>query len=78
MAIHKLLIAALALSIGVNAKASIKSATKPSINGTLEFGVETECKTCPYTLCTNKAFYGYDTQVTLTCWTEGTSIANDT
>lgn len=55
-----------------------EAAFKPPINNTLEKGVETECKTCPYSLCTNKAFYEYDTQVTLLCWTRGTEIGGDT
>ncbi|KAH7319116.1 hypothetical protein BKA65DRAFT_95143 [Rhexocercosporidium sp. MPI-PUGE-AT-0058] len=59
------------LSVGADA------AFKPPINNTLEQGVATECKTCPYSLCTNKAFYDYDTQVSLVCWTRGTVIDGD-
>jgi len=59
------------LTVGADA------AFKPPINNTLEPGVETECKTCPYSLCTNKAFYEYDTPVTLVCWTRGTVIDGD-
>ncbi|PQE33927.1 NLP/P60 protein [Rutstroemia sp. NJR-2017a WRK4] len=54
-----------------------QAAFKPPINNTLEHAVETECKTCPYSLCTNKKFYEYDTQVTLVCWTSGTVIDGD-
>lgn len=53
------------------------AAFKPPINNTLEQGVATECKTCPYSLCTNKAFYDYNTQVSLVCWTQGTVIDED-
>ncbi|KAM3075549.1 hypothetical protein ACMFMG_007691 [Clarireedia jacksonii] len=54
-----------------------EAAFKPPINNTLEHAVETECKTCPYSLCTNKVFYEYDTQLTLVCWTSGTVIGGD-
>ena len=58
--------------------ATVKGEFKPAINNTLEKGVQTECKTCPFSLCTNKAFYSYSTAVTLACWTSGDSIGNDT
>jgi len=67
----------LLLPILVSGK-SLMAKVQPSINNTLEKGVETECKTCPYSLCTNVAWYTYSTNVTLTCWTSGTSIDNDT
>jgi len=66
------------LAIAVASVGLVRADFKPAINNTLEKGVETECKTCPYTLCTNKAFYTYSTAVTLVCWTRGTRIANDT
>ena len=56
----------------------VRGQFKPAINNTLEKGVQTECKTCPYTLCTNKEFYTYSKVVTLDCWTTGDSIGNDT
>ncbi|ORY13286.1 hypothetical protein BCR34DRAFT_649419 [Clohesyomyces aquaticus] len=43
--------------------------------------VDTECKTCPYSLCPNKLSYDWEydtTNKTLNCWTEGTPIVNDT
>ncbi len=79
MTAHLFLLAILALSSRiVNAVLDREVAVKPSINNTLEYAVETECKTCPYSLCTNKEFYTYETEVTLTCWTSGTDIGNDT
>ncbi|KAJ5037244.1 uncharacterized protein L3040_007421 [Drepanopeziza brunnea f. sp. 'multigermtubi'] len=60
------------------ASLGVDAAFKPPINNTLEQSVETECKTCPYSLCTNKAFYEYDTQVSLVCWTTGAEIDGDT
>ena len=54
--------------------------TLSSLNNTVEKGVNTECKSRPYTLCTNVAAYGYEygvENVTLTCWTSGTVIAGD-
>jgi hypothetical protein len=64
-----LLVAALALCVSAQ--------LKPSIINTVEKGVNTECKTCPWTLCTNKEFYEGTDNVTLTCWTHGTEIAGD-
>ncbi|KUJ08886.1 uncharacterized protein LY89DRAFT_741715 [Mollisia scopiformis] len=61
----------------VDAK-TLTAKIKTPINNTLEYGVATECKTCPYSLCTNKAYYDYGTTVTLLCWTVGTQIDNDT
>ncbi|RAL61783.1 hypothetical protein DID88_002846 [Monilinia fructigena] len=54
-----------------------QAAFKPSFNNTLERGVATECKTCPYSLCTNQKYYDYDTIVSLICWTTGTVIDGD-
>ncbi|KAF7960792.1 hypothetical protein EAE96_000465 [Botrytis aclada] len=53
------------------------AAFKPPFNNTLEQGVATECKTCPYSLCTNKEYYNYETVVSLICWTTGTVIDGD-
>jgi hypothetical protein len=68
---HLSLLAVLAIS-----SASV-SAVKASINNTVEHGVNTECKTCPYTLCTNKVYYESDALVTVTCYTHGTVIDGD-
>jgi hypothetical protein len=41
--------------------------------------ISTECKTCPYSLCTNKKIYDSNKpNMTLTCWAEGTGIVGDT
>ncbi|KAK7189867.1 hypothetical protein PSPO01_04257 [Paraphaeosphaeria sporulosa] len=37
----------------------------------------TECKTCPYSLCTNKKVYDRGNTI-FTCWTSGTDIYTDT
>jgi hypothetical protein len=73
MMLFPALLAILVVSVGL-----VRADFKPAINNTLEEGVETECKACPYSLCPNKAFYTYSTAVTLVCWTRGTPIANDT
>lgn len=40
----------------------------------------TECKTCPYSLCTNAKIYNArdNPNTTFACWTRGTEIYNDT
>jgi hypothetical protein len=41
--------------------------------------IPTECKTCPYNLCTNTKIYDYDNSgMNLTCWTGGSEIVGDT
>lgn len=45
-----------------------------AVPSTVEQGVQTECKTCPYSLCTNKVAYEYNHDMLLTCWTRGDSI----
>lgn len=42
--------------------------------------VGTECKSCPYSLCTNFKIYEWEhaSSMNLTCWTEGTEIVGDT
>lgn len=42
----------------------------------VEEGIQTECKTCPYELCTNTAAYLYEQDLTLTCWTRGDTIVD--
>lgn len=56
---------------------ALPAVTTASLNNTVEHGVNTECKTCPFVLCPNKLYYESDTNVTLTCFTEGTEIAGN-
>lgn len=54
----------------------INATTVPS---TVETGVQTECKTCPFGLCTNVAAYGYlgyEDGMSLACWTRGDTIVD--
>lgn len=37
-------------------------------------GINTECKTCPNSLCSNKNFYGSLLMFRATCWTIGQKI----
>ncbi|CEJ79835.1 hypothetical protein VHEMI00052 [[Torrubiella] hemipterigena] len=54
---------------------SVKVEPKQKINGTLEYS--TQCKKCPYQLCTNVNIpYGGD-NITATCWTNGDKIDDD-
>jgi hypothetical protein len=50
-------------------------AVKPYINNSLEHSVNTECKTCLYSLCPNVAAYESEDPVKLTCWTHGDVIS---
>ncbi|KAF2812368.1 uncharacterized protein BDZ99DRAFT_265425 [Mytilinidion resinicola] len=56
---------------------AISTVPKVYLNNTVEHGVNTECKTCPYVLCPNKLYYDSDVNVTLTCFTTGTEISGD-
>jgi len=53
----------------------VTAAVKPYINSTAEYN--TECKTCPHSLCPNKVAYGYGDNFNATCWTRGTKIVDD-
>lgn len=65
------------LAVWAISTANVNAAVKANITNTVEHGVNTECKTCPYTLCTNKAYYESDANVTVTCYTHGTAIDDD-
>ncbi|KAF2706158.1 hypothetical protein K504DRAFT_438186 [Pleomassaria siparia CBS 279.74] len=75
LAVHILLL--LSSSIGISNSTLITAAPppNPSINTTAEYN--TECKTCPHSLCTNKLWYTYDEGFNVTCWTRGTTIVDD-
>lgn len=47
-----------------------------TIPSRVESGIQTECKTCPYSLCTNQLALEYATEMTLTCWTYGDNIVD--
>lgn len=63
---------ALALSafvLGTSADpVSVASRQQPTVDGTVEY--TTQCKSCPYDLCTNVNVPWGGDPVTLTCWTE--------
>jgi len=48
-----------------------------NLTNTVEKGMRTECKTCPYSLCTNTVYYEELENLTLLCWTRGTVIDSD-
>jgi hypothetical protein len=54
----------------------VTAEVKPYITAVSE--VNTECKTCPRSLCPNKLYYeqGGD-EFNVTCWTRGTKIMGD-
>jgi hypothetical protein len=56
----------LALANPIVGTLSIEVQPKQTINGTVEYS--TECKSCPYSLCTNVNIPWYEENVTLTCW----------
>lgn len=47
-----------------------------TIPSRVESGIATECKTCPYSLCTNQLAFDYGNEMTLTCWTYGDNIVD--
>ncbi|KAF3764166.1 hypothetical protein M406DRAFT_351611 [Cryphonectria parasitica EP155] len=47
-----------------------------SVPSRVENGIQTECKTCPYSLCTNVVAYEYSQDMNLTCWTTGDMIVD--
>lgn len=53
-----------------------RQANDTTVPSRVEKGIQTECKTCPYSLCTNKAAYEYEQDMTLTCWTKGDTIVD--
>ncbi|POS75078.1 hypothetical protein DHEL01_v206520 [Diaporthe helianthi] len=47
-----------------------------TIPSRVENGINTECKTCPYSLCPNQLAIGSGEDLTLTCWTYGDNIVD--
>lgn len=58
----------LALGSPVVEVVSLESRQQPPIDWTVEY--RTQCKSCPFDLCTNVNIPGANDLVTLTCWTE--------
>jgi hypothetical protein len=54
---------------------SVTAQVKPYITTHAE--INTECKTCPRSLCPNHIFYGWGENLNVTCWTRGTNIMGD-
>ncbi|KAF1977292.1 hypothetical protein BU23DRAFT_452765 [Bimuria novae-zelandiae CBS 107.79] len=48
----------------------------PAISTSAEYN--TECKTCPHSLCPNTLYYSTSELLNLTCWTHGTRIISTT
>jgi hypothetical protein len=46
----------------------------PKVNRVIESGIRVECKTCPYTLCTNKIVYPSNLRITVNGWAAGSTI----
>lgn len=53
-----------------------RQANATTISSRLESGINTECKTCPYSLCPNQLAFEYNTEIILTCWTYGDNIVD--
>ncbi|KAF1845060.1 uncharacterized protein K460DRAFT_405337 [Cucurbitaria berberidis CBS 394.84] len=49
---------------------------KPYISTQADYN--TECKTCPRSLCPNQLYYAGEEAFNVTCWTRGTKIMGDT
>lgn len=47
-----------------------------TIPSRVDGGINTECKTCPYSLCPNQLAFDNANQMTLTCWTYGDNIVD--
>lgn len=67
---------ALALVVVVVSLLSFADADiKPYISTAAEYN--TECKTCPRSLCPNQLYYSTEDSLNVTCWTRGTKIMGD-
>jgi hypothetical protein len=55
--------------------AVVKAELKPYITTEAEYN--TECKTCPHSLCPNTLDYTDGDAFNVTCWTRGTKIMGD-
>lgn len=53
-----------------------RQANATTVPSRVEDGIQTECKTCPYELCTNAAAYLYGQDLTLACWTRGGTVVD--
>ncbi|KAK3210134.1 hypothetical protein GRF29_44g1728573 [Pseudopithomyces chartarum] len=53
---------------------TVRGEAATGISATAE--TNTECKTCPHSLCPNTLYYSYDEPLNVTCWTRGTRIVD--
>jgi hypothetical protein len=49
----------------------------PDVSRVVESDFNVECKTCPYSLCTNKVVYETNADIIVNGWTAGSSINCD-
>lgn len=52
----------------------IRAGTTAAVSTTADYN--TECKTCPHSLCPNTLYYSTDDALNVTCWTHGTRIVD--
>ncbi|KAF2853154.1 hypothetical protein T440DRAFT_444950 [Plenodomus tracheiphilus IPT5] len=63
------------VTVAVLVTCNVNAELKAYIATSAEFN--TECKTCPRSLCPNQLYYGQGDSFNTTCWTRGTKIMGD-